>query len=191
MSTSITSVNSNMFLDCYSLKTVTPPDVTSVTIPPNVTEIGGGAFAFTSLVNVIVPDTVLTIESYAFYAWSTFARCTSLANIDIPPTVQTVGQGAFEQSGLVNVVVPNGVVNISQSTFAYCYSLTSVSLPRTVKNIAADAFYNDTSLQCLEWVQPAGASVDPTAFYKCPLNGCENVPTFYPTLYPTFKASSA
>ena len=43
-------------------------------------------------------------------------------------------------SMIVNLIIPNGVIGIKDSAFFKCYSLRSVSMPESLKFIESDAF---------------------------------------------------
>ena len=58
-------------------------------IPDSVTNIGEWAFGGCSLTNVVVPDSVTSIE------FSTFRYCTNLTSVTIGNSVTSIGYGAF------------------------------------------------------------------------------------------------
>ncbi|MBO5289292.1 MAG: leucine-rich repeat domain-containing protein, partial [Spirochaetales bacterium] len=69
----VTFIDEGAFFGCSSL--------ISVTIPANVTSIGGFAFKnCSSLTNVTIPDSVITIGYYAFY------NCENLASVTFTDT---------------------------------------------------------------------------------------------------------
>jgi len=43
-------------------------DIDTITIPSHIRSIGQGAFAYSSLKNVVIPSTVQTLDKYAFYS---------------------------------------------------------------------------------------------------------------------------
>ena len=55
-----------------------------------VATIGEGAFQGSSIITVTLPDSIKTID------WFAFSGCTALSEITIPPSVNSVGYGAFE-----------------------------------------------------------------------------------------------
>lgn len=95
--------------------------VTEVTVPATVTEIGAGAFAGTA----------------------------SLTSVTLPEGVETVGAGAFEGSGVVSVSLPSTVTEVATGTFKDCTSLTAVEAPKA-KTLGASALAGCTSLTAVE-----------------------------------------
>lgn len=67
------------------------------------------------------------------------------------------------------VVIPDGVVCISQSTFAYRKGLKKVTIPDTVKIIDSYAFYNCSDLLSVR------ISENVTEIGKCAFSGCSNL----------------
>lgn len=125
-----------------SLENYTGTD-TEVKIPSmingkKVTNIGKWAFAFASnskqITSVTIPNTVATIDEYAFNA------CTNLENVNIPDSVKTIGKRAFYGTNLKSVTIPNGVTSIGNEAFSNCKSLEEVQIPSSVKTIGANAF---------------------------------------------------
>jgi len=63
----------------------------------------------TSLTNVTIPNSVTSIEYYAF------SFCSRLTSIAIPNSVTSIGNWAFGGcSGLTSVTIPNNTTNISE-----------------------------------------------------------------------------
>lgn len=69
-----------------------------------------------------IPNGVQTISAYAFYhAW--------LRNVVIPESVRTIGTEAFwNASTLKEVRIPAGVESIGKGAFSSCYSLASITV---------------------------------------------------------------
>ena len=99
------------------------------------TKIIRSAFSYNPIISVTIPNSVTSIEDYAF------GNCTSLSNITIPNSVTSIGESAFSGcTSLISVTIPNGVTSMGDSLFANCYSLTSVTIPDSVTMIGSSTF---------------------------------------------------
>ena len=166
-------------------------NVTSITVPDGITEIGAKAFqALKSLRSITLPDSLTTI------GYGAFAGCTSLESITIPenvkelpaPVTNNVQEGLFANcTALKSVTILGGVTEIPENTFngcsaleqvtsledvctigeesfAYCSALSTISIPN-VTEIAQNAFMSSglTSI-----IIPEGATqINRTAFNQC------------------------
>ena len=73
--------------------------------------------------NSIIPNSVTTIESYAF------SECSGLTSINIPNSVTTIGERAFALcSGLTSINIPNSVTTIGNLAFWRCTNLNSLTV---------------------------------------------------------------
>ena len=75
---------------------------TEYTIPDGIETIRGGSFSCSSLERIIIPDSVTTIEEYAF------AKCENLKEIVIGKKVWSIGQGAFYLCDNIETVLYTG-----------------------------------------------------------------------------------
>ena len=106
------------FLMCESLS--------SVRIPDSVITIGTFAFnGCTSLSSITIPNSVTSIGSQAFY------HCFSLSSITIPNSVTSIGDYAFESDALMFVEIGSGVTSIGEGAFQHCSSLQSITVEAT------------------------------------------------------------
>jgi hypothetical protein len=78
-----------------------------------------------------------------------FRDCTELHSIIIPNTVTTIEQFAFHNSGLQSINFPSSITTINQYTFAQCSELTSVNIPNTITKICRSAFADCVNLLTL------------------------------------------
>jgi len=107
-------------------------DVTSVTIPDSVTNIGDFAFGGCGgLGSITIPNSVISLGADAFYT-------TGLTNVTFPAnSLKSIGSGAFTFTSLTNVTIPASVTNLGQNVFTGSYSLKAI-------NVAAGNKYYST-----------------------------------------------
>ena len=157
----------------------------NITIPKQVTDIGGCAFyRCRKLKSIIIPDSVTSIGDYAF------RNCSSLTNITIPDKVVSIGNGAFfgcvsfksiiigngvtsigngafsRCETLKNITIPNSVTSIGDSAFSGCILLTDVLIPDSVTSMNSSAFSLCTALKSAT-IGNGVTSVSEKAFYNC------------------------
>lgn len=129
---------------------------------------GGGAFFYTPITSVFIPDSILNIGSTAF------AQCFSLTSVNIPDSVTEIGEGAFSAcwsleeitvdkanskyhshgnciietetktliAGCKTSVIPDDG-SVTKIKFAFAYSnVSSVSIPESVTEIGEAAFFS-------------------------------------------------
>ena len=143
-----------------------------------------GAFEETSITQIIIPDSVTSIDSAAFYNCtsltsvtignsvtsignSAFGDCTNLTSVVIPDSVTIIGDYAFENcTSLTSVVIPDGVIIIGNSAFGGCTSLTSVTIPNSVESIGNGAFNNCDSFTSVT-IPDSVESIGDSAFGGC------------------------
>ena len=149
-------------LSCGAALILNGDEVTSVTIPEDVTELKLSAFSgCSSLQTVTIPNHVTEIGAYAFY------NCDSLQSIRIPNSVTSLGNYAFYKCGsLKTVYIGSGLTEINTSTFSYCYQLNTVSLGGNVTAIGPYAFSHCTSLKSISLIEGL-SSIGEGAFYEC------------------------
>jgi hypothetical protein len=92
--------------------------------------------SFASLRSVNLRPSVRLIGLYCF------AGCSSLRKFSIPDTVKVIGEHAFEDSGLVEIDLPEEMESIGESAFCDCRRLKRIRLPRklgVLGNFALDS----------------------------------------------------
>ena len=131
----VTSISSNAFSNCTSLK--------AINIPDGVTSISYNAFYnCTSLKAINIPDGVTSIDTYAFQ------NCTSLTAINIPDGVTSIGSGTFQDChSLTAINIPDGVTSIGTNAFYNCRELYDVVIHGKPALSNTNALYGAPSTQ--------------------------------------------
>ena len=90
---------------------------------------------------IIISDTVTTIEAFAFGSRG------YIENVTIGSNVTTIGERAFASCGnLVTVTGGENVTSIGTAAFKYCYDLSAINLPDVLTYIGDEAFYSCENL---------------------------------------------
>ncbi|WP_418546598.1 leucine-rich repeat protein [Ruminococcus bromii] len=123
---SITRINNYTFSGCTS--------ITSVTLPNCITKICDDAFSFCdNLEKVEFGHELKSIGNYAF-------AYTSLKNITIPDSVTYIGDYAFSCCSFESIVIPDSLTSVNDYAFSYCNKLKTVIIPDSVTKIGYSAF---------------------------------------------------
>lgn len=110
------------------------------TVPETVKSINAYAFyECTLLGSVTIPDSVESIGNYAFYG------CTSLTSADVKGT-PAYGTYTFSKSALTSFEFKDGTISIGDNIFRECKSLKSVILPADLSVIGGSWFYQASAL---------------------------------------------
>lgn len=111
--------------------------------------------------NIIIPNSVTTIEEYAF------SGCTKLINISVSNTVTSIGSNAFNGcTSLKNVSIPDSVTSIGYDVLGNCTSLTNISLPNSITEIEYGMFDGCISLKNVS-IPNSVTSISLNAFKDC------------------------
>lgn len=118
-------------------------DITSITIPNSVTEVGGGVFGNCSNLKSVVLSENMTSLPYindGGPGWGTdygfFHGCISLESIIIPNGIVEIGNLAFNGcESLVSIEIPNSVTEVGGGVFYGCESLQSVVLSENMTSL--------------------------------------------------------
>jgi hypothetical protein len=143
-------------------------NLSSVTLHEGLTKINGAAFqTCENLTNIDIPSTVIELDGSCFSGCrnlseiifhgntlttigsSCFVDCQHLHEIKIPESVTSIGQYCFKDSGIKNIIIPEGVTTLSDYLFTNCGELSTVVIPESVERIGSYTFaqYDDLQLE--------------------------------------------
>ena len=120
----------------YSGNVVIPEEVNYMGRILKVTSIGEYTFWHCDITSVTIPNSVTNIGDFAF------DMCNRMTSVTIPNSVTSIGIYAFEWcSRLTSVTIGNSVTSIGDHAFDNCNRMTSVSIGNSVTSIGDNAFY--------------------------------------------------
>jgi hypothetical protein len=99
-----------------------------------VTAIAEGAFSYSKVTDVVIPNSVTRIGEEAFLG------CADLINVTLPLDLQEISRECFAQTSIVSIAIPEGVKKVGYAAFESCHYLHTLMLPSSLKTIAAYAF---------------------------------------------------
>ena len=136
-------------------------EITDLTIPEGVDEIGNSAFCnCKSLISVVFPKSLKKIGGYSFL-W-----CGNLTSVTIQGNINYVGSSPFLWCCIKNVTIKEGVQIIPSYIFNQCTDLTELCLPKSVKYIKSCAFQDCINLRKVI-IKNDKIEIDDFGFLKC------------------------
>lgn len=116
----LTEIPARAFRDCYSLTTVSLP---------NVTVVGESAWQFCSMLQLEAVDW----NSMTAIGDRAFSNCIELKDDVTLPLVETLGEYAFESSGITGITLPEQLTVIPKGLLLDCSMLERISAPGVTK----------------------------------------------------------
>ena len=159
--------------------------ITSVTLPSHLRNVGKGAFVGARITSLTLPDAFESMDDTAFWYMSKLERVDlggatmlpdsafrydkSLAEVNFRPDLNRlaeVGDYAFDTTALTSATLPDSVTSIGKGAFSNDTALTSVHLGLGIAAIGESAFVDANNLASLT-VDPANTvySVEDGALY--------------------------
>lgn len=135
-------------------------DMTSITFPDGLEEIGATAFQNSKLTSVVLPDSVTTLGNAAFTGSGKMTSLKlsvgltaipdaaftagpvadmKLTSVEIPEGVKTIGRNAFNGAHVEKLTLPGTLTSIGQTAFQN-HQLTELEIPGNVTSIGKQAF---------------------------------------------------
>lgn len=140
-------------------------NLSSLKLPPSIKNIGVGAIANNSIRSLLIPQSVESIGSSAFYGCSklvtinipssvtsikgqTFGQCTSLRTVSIDEDSQltSIEGQAFKSTLIESIFIPSGVTSIDGQSFNSCSELVSIDI-RNVSSLGDSVFQGCRKLE--------------------------------------------
>ena len=144
--------------------------LTGITIPASVKTIGAEAFYKTQISSIELPQGLLSLGSYAF-ANTPLSQLPSL-----PPAIKTISSGLFASCSLITQVsIPSQVTSIEDSAFANS-GLTEIVLPQGLRSLGKNAFSN-TQLSALPSLPQGITTISSGLFASCSLITQVSIPS--------------
>lgn len=151
-------------------KTIIPGNISEIIIPEEViyeekiykvSEISEHGFSdLTDLTSVYIPPTIKKIGE------SAFRFCENLKHLKLPNKLEKLCDFALARSGLLEIDLPNNVVEIGKGVFVDCENLESVSLPENLSNISEEMFSGCTNLKRIN-IPNSVRNIGERAFEEC------------------------
>ena len=183
---SLKTIGEEAFSGCGNLKNISLPD--------NLTTIGSDAFIWCGFKSITIPSSVIKIgepftcrnklESISVSANNsaysaengvlfnknktkliTYPERKVGESYTVPSSVNSIAAGAFTDSTLKSVTIPNSVKSIGNAAFFCCYNLEGITIPSSVTNIGDRAFMMCNTLT--DVAVPNGVSKISYATFAC------------------------
>lgn len=152
----LTNIGNSVFYECTALTSIVIPNnvnnigtycfhgcsaLTSVTLSEILTAIPEGAFAYcTHLENLTLPNQIEIIDEGAFRG------CTNITTLELPASLKQIDYYAFQNSGLSEITLNEGIETLSNYAFYECKELKLINISNSVTYIGSHCFGGCISL---------------------------------------------
>lgn len=125
----VTSIGSKAF---HRDENAANRNITSVTLPKTIVQIGDEAFMYLSNINKVnFNDGLQKIGENAFFG------CDKIETLDLPESLTDIGKSAFDGlDKLKELTIPKNVTKIGDDAFQFCESLETVSIEGEVEALS-------------------------------------------------------
>lgn len=162
----LTTIPAALFTLCTNL--------TNVTLPSGLQEIGLSAFYGAGLTEIEIPRSVTSIGR------SAFAGC-PITELEIPSWEIEYGSDVFSGTDIKEITIPGHLETIPDAMFDGCIELTTVRMEPGVKVIGKETFANCQRLKEIDF--PSGLTeIGNQAFYQCYALADLNLPSSLTTI---------
>lgn len=146
-------------VECNSSTTLSQEEVKSITFATYFTSIEFG-------------DCIDTIGEDAF------VNVRTISSVTIPSNITTLKSCAFNNCGIQNYVLNNGLTTIEHTAFINNYNLSAITIPSTVTSIGSQAFFNCTALTTVTINATTPPAVSSSSIDEI-FNNCSSLTTIY------------
>lgn len=175
MPSTVKGIYNNVFLGCTSL--------TNVTLNEGCTTLGHHVFKKCPLATVTFPNTLNSIDEYAFESTNLntvdlsntqitklpdgcFYDCEQLSDVKLPMGLTYIGKNAFFKSSIASITFPPTLLNIDAWAFQYA-KLANVVIPTSCSLVDKAAFANNDNLTTVV-INGTKCHLAYEAFANCP-----------------------
>ena len=144
---------------------------------------GNGYREFSGLTSLVIPDSVLQIDTVLFAGSlsltnvvigagvreisGAFSNCSNLRTVTLGSHVKTIDRGAFRGcTNLTEITFPRTLTHLGSMAFKDCTGLTEIELPEGLTHIGASAFQGCTSITSVT-LPKSLKSIGADAFKDC------------------------